>query len=272
MVPDPMLCRSSRRLPSGDGRVLEPKWDGYRILFSVGDGRVACHTRHARSHTGRFPYVERPLREALGPGTIVDGEIVSLARRPDGSVGQDFERLGPIFAGPIPHEPEECGLFFVAFDVLCHAGENLRSCPWQERRAILEAALPERHGHVSVTPTASCSVESHERHLRLGFEGSVAKKRNGRYLPGRRGWLKIKARRELTATVVGVSHGRNGDELRVRCASPTLGELGWAEVWTPAVREALNCGALAPGATVRLAYSSRTPVGRVREAHAVAIA
>jgi hypothetical protein len=251
--------------------VLEPKWDGYRMLFSI-DARVARHTRHARSHTGRFPYLERTLREALGPGTIVDGEIVALARRPDGSVGQASERLGSIFAGPIPHQPEERGLYFVAFDVLWHAGEDLRSRPWQERRAILEAALAEPHGHVSVTLTANCSVESHERHLRLGFEGSVAKRREGRYLPGRRGWVKVKARRELEATVVGVSQGLDGDELRVRCASPTLGALGWAEVWKPAVREAFNRGALVSGATVRIAYSSRTPAGRLREAHAVALA
>jgi ATP-dependent DNA ligase len=265
-----MLCRSSRELPHGDGWVLEPKWDGYRVLFTIGDSEVGCHTRHGRSHAGRFPYLEQSLSEAFSPGSMVDGEIVALARRSDGRVGQDFERLAPIFAGRVPHEPEECGLFFLVFDVLRHHGEDLCRRPWRERRAVLEAALPERHGNVSATPTTICSAESHEHHLRLGFEGSVAKRRDGRYLPGRRGWLKVKRRDELEATVVGVSQGRDGDELRVRCAT-TDGELGWAEVWAAEVRRAFEDGALAPGSTVRIVYSSRTPSGRLREARAVGV-
>jgi ATP-dependent DNA ligase len=41
-----MLLTTARAWPETSRWVLEPKWDGYRILAAVNQGRVRCWTRH----------------------------------------------------------------------------------------------------------------------------------------------------------------------------------------------------------------------------------
>jgi ATP-dependent DNA ligase len=58
MAPEVMLCRLSHDLPAEQGWVLEPKWDGFRFIYSIGRDRVQAHTRNRHPHAGRFPYLE----------------------------------------------------------------------------------------------------------------------------------------------------------------------------------------------------------------------
>lgn len=263
---DVMLSRPAARLPSGEGLVLEPKWDGYRWVFAYDPerGRVSAFTRHGLPHAGRFPYLEDRIRERFPSGAVIDGELLALAPDGRGGVGQDFHRLASIFAGRPPHQPADCGLYFVAFDLLELAGEDLRAEPWHVRRAHLEEALTERAGNVSLTPAVPCELAAHERHLAAGFEGSVVKRREGHYLGGRRSWVKVKARHELDVEVLALSHDRSGTA-RILCASDGE-ELGWAEVWDPTLRAAARRGDLRRGARARIRYPNRTVQGRLREA------
>lgn len=266
-----MLSRPAARLPSGKGLVLEPKWDGYRWVFAHDPerGRVSAFTRHGIPHAGRFPYLEERIRERFPDGAVVDGELLALATNGRGGVGQDFHKLASIFAQRPPHQPTDCGLYFVAFDLLKLAGEDLRAQPWHVRRAHLEDALSERAGNVSLTPAMPCELAAHERHLAAGFEGSVVKRREGRYLGGRRSWVKVKARHELDVEVLAVSRDRTG-AVRILCASDGE-ELGWAEVWDPQLRAAARQGDLRGGARARIRYSNRTAQGRLREARATTL-
>lgn len=266
-----MLSKPAARLPAGEGLVLEPKWDGYRWVFACDRrrDRVAAFTRHGTPHAGRFPYLEERIRERFPDGAVVDGELVALAPDGRGGVGQDFHRLASIFAQRPPHEPTDCGLYFVAFDLLELAGDDLRAQPWRVRRAHLEDALSERAGNVSLTPAMSCELDAHERHLAAGFEGSVVKRREGHYLGGRRSWVKVKARHELDVEVLALSRDRAGD-MRILCASDDE-ELGWAEIWDPALRAAARRGDLRRGARARIRYSNRTARGRLREARATTL-
>lgn len=265
-----MLCRASPEVPEGRGWVLEPKWDGYRFVYSVGRERVQAHTRNGHSHGGRFPYLEAELRGAFPSGAVVDGEVVALGVGADGRPAQDFDLLGRIFAARPPHVPEACGLYFVAFDLLELGGWNLRARPWRERRAALEKALPGPRGNVSVTPVTNCSREAHENHLAAGFEGSVAKRIDSRYLGRHRTWVKVKSRHQLDADVLAVSWGHGG-ELQLLCAEGGAGELGWVEVVSARLRAAAALGELGPGSIVTIVFSNRTARGRLREARIVAL-
>lgn len=263
-----MLSKAADSIPSGSGLVIEPKWDGYRFFFCFDGDRVRAYTRHGRPHAGRFPYLEERIAAALPDGGIVDGELVALARTPDGGVAQDFDCLSPIFARRPPHEPDECGLYFVAFDLLELDGADLRSEPWRARRELLADRLGDIGGNVSVTPAAECSQVEHDRHLAAGFEGSVVKRAESRYLGGSRGWVKVKARRELETEVGAIS--RDGDELQVLC--DTYGDQTvWAGVWRPELRGAYRRGELNCGDKVRIVYSNTTARGRLREARVDAI-
>src|SRR5215813_11928108 len=84
----PMLAKLTRELPGDDGWLYEPKWDGFRaIVFRDGDD-VEIGSRNERPLTRYFPELIDPLREALPPRAVVDGEIVIAGPR-----GLDFDLL-----------------------------------------------------------------------------------------------------------------------------------------------------------------------------------
>src|SRR6476659_2713527 len=49
--------------PAGDRWWHEIKWDGYRLIAYVRDGRVCLRTRRGNDWTDRFPTIATALRE-----------------------------------------------------------------------------------------------------------------------------------------------------------------------------------------------------------------
>jgi hypothetical protein len=84
-----MLLASAQEWPAGARWALEPKWDGYRLIARVADGRARCWTRHRTDVTGRVGALAHELVELLPDHSVVDGELVALACGPGGEPGQD---------------------------------------------------------------------------------------------------------------------------------------------------------------------------------------
>ena len=85
-------CRSSRRssrcwpspsddLPTDDGWLFEPKWDGFRALVFKDGDEIYIQSRDLKPLGRYFPELEAPLRAALPERCVLDGEIVIAARR-----------------------------------------------------------------------------------------------------------------------------------------------------------------------------------------------
>jgi bifunctional non-homologous end joining protein LigD len=114
---------------------------------------------------------------------VLDGELVAL----DDDGKPDFPQLCECVLMRHRSTP----LTFMAFDVLSVDGEPVVSWPYSECRRILEDLglndsrwrTPEAFDDGEVLWTA---VVEHE------LEGVVAKLRTGRYVPGRRTWIKTK--------------------------------------------------------------------------------
>src|ERR671920_386355 len=84
----PMLAKAATKLPTGEGFVYEPKWDGFRcIVFRDGD-EVELGSRNERPLTRYFPEVVEALRAAVPDRCVIDGEIVIA-----GAGGLDFDSL-----------------------------------------------------------------------------------------------------------------------------------------------------------------------------------
>jgi ATP-dependent DNA ligase len=140
-----------------------------------------------------------------------------------------------------------------------------------ERRSALEAALPAAGDAVSLTSVFAADPGVHDRLLAIGFEGSVLKSRDGRYLPGQRSrsWRKLKTRATSTAVVeVVVADRSSGIVERVGCrATDDAERLTWASVWNPTHRACLTQD---PGAAIgrdaTVTYTHRTVTGVLREA------
>jgi bifunctional non-homologous end joining protein LigD len=197
----------SRRWPAGGHWVLQPKWDGFRLLLHVGaDGEVRGWSRHGTDLTHRLGSLIAPFTD-VRPGTTFDGELVAVSER-DGKPAQDFAAVTrAVFTG---HTDATQRLRFVAFDVLVAAGQDVRPCAWEERNARLCETLPvcDRIRLVASQPP---TLAAHEAIVGLGFEGTVLKRIGSAYRPGRhRTWIKKKARFTARAELRSVHQDRAG--------------------------------------------------------------
>src|SRR5437764_2713244 len=132
-----MLARRVDELPEAGEWIFEPKWDGFRALVFRDGDEILIQSRDEKPLDRYFPELLDPLRSALPPRCVLDGEIVIVKNK-----GLDFDalqlRLHPaasrvkLLSGQIPAS-------FVFFDLLCLGDRDLRSEPFESRRRELES-------------------------------------------------------------------------------------------------------------------------------------
>jgi ATP-dependent DNA ligase len=202
-----MLSASSRAWPMGDDWVLQPKWDGFRLLIAIdARGRVRAWSRHGTSLTARLSELLAPFAR-VPAGSVFDGELVAIAERASRPV-QDFAAVGRAIFGGAPAAAAQ--LQFVAFDLLELAGEDLRHQPWRHRDLQLREALPASE-RIRLVRSLPVSAATHDEIVGLGFEGSVLKRPRSLYRPGRNSaWVKHKARHTVAGELVAVRQDHKG--------------------------------------------------------------
>jgi ATP-dependent DNA ligase len=208
---EPMLAKASDALPTDDGWLFEPKWDGFRALVFRDGEKVYTQSRDLKPLDRYFPELADPLRAALPERCILDGEVV-IAR--DGAL--DFEalllRIHPA-ASRVAMLAEQSPASFVAWDLLALGDEDLRAIPQGERRARLEAVLGDAPPPVHLTPATrdrATAVDWFERFEGAGLDGVVAKRLDASYQPGKRAMLKVKHQRTADCVVAGFRWHKNG--------------------------------------------------------------
>lgn len=126
--------------PVADWQV-EWKWDGIRAQIVRRAGAVWVWSRGEELVTDRFPELGDAALQGLPDGTVIDGEIlVWLPDEPGPRPFADLQkRLGRKTL--TPKLLRELPVVLVAYDLLEHAGQDLRTQPQHARRALLEAVL-----------------------------------------------------------------------------------------------------------------------------------
>ena len=203
----PLQNRCSASLPAGGRWVLQPKWNGFRLLVEIDrEGRTRAWSRHGTDLTTRLGSLLAPVTD-VARGTTFDGELVAVSER-DGKPTQDFATVTrAVFTGR-PAATDR--LRFVAFDVLGVAGEDLRPWPWEERDALLRETLPVGD-RIRLVESQPATPMAHEAIVALGFEGTVLKRPGSAYRPGRhRAWLKHKTRFVARAELRSVRQDPDG--------------------------------------------------------------
>jgi len=199
----PQLAKTARALPTGDGWVYEPKWDGFRAIAFVDGGEVHLQSRNGRPLTRYFPELAFPEGRY-----VLDGEIVLF----DADGGQDFDALGQRIhpaASRIAMLAEKTPTRFIAFDLLARDDEILFELPQAERRDLLAAVVDKP---VDLTPSTEDPDEAQPwlQHA----EGVIAKRQDAPYKPGERvGMTKIKRVRTIDAVVMGWRPGKEENTL-----------------------------------------------------------
>ena len=248
-----MLSAAARGWPAGRDWVLQPKWDGFRVLVEVdANGRVRGWSRHGTSLTARVgPLLA--VFDGVASGTTFDGELVAVSER-EGQATQDFAAVARAVFGGAP-AAAAAHLRFVAFDLLSVAGEDIRARSWRERDAQLRDILPVSD-RIRMVSSQTATPAAHDAIVALGFEGTVLKRPGSAYRAGRhRAWVKHKARLSTNAEVRSVHQDRDG-QWRVICH---VGDRRVHAVAGPDAAELI-------GERVQLVYSRVDANGTLREA------
>jgi len=166
------------------GWLYEVKWDGYRAVALINDGKVELKSRNDKSFNEKF----YPVTEALGKikkSAVLDGEIVVL----DENGKSDFSMLQNW------RSEADGELYYYVFDILWLDGKELIALPLSERKKILQKTIQE-NGLIRISQSFEESgIKFFETAKKMGLEGIIAKKGDSTYLPGLRTqeWLKIKS-------------------------------------------------------------------------------
>lgn len=182
--------------PSGEDWLHEIKWDGYRLLADLVDGRATLRSRGGLTWTADFPEVAKAVEALPVSDARLDGELVVL----DAPGRSDFAALQRVLDGT-SKQP----LRYVVFDLPGVAGVDLSRAPLRARKTLLHRLLGERPG----TLAYSDHVVGHGPGVfaasgEKGFEGIVSKRVNARYVDARStDWLKIKHESTDEFVIVG---------------------------------------------------------------------
>lgn len=175
--------------------IFETKWDGYRIIARIDDGKVSLLSRRGKDVTRDYPRIAAALAKLKrARQAAIDGELVALDKR-----GRSrFQLLQNAANTPTR-------LVYYVFDLLFHKGRDLRQLPLVERKRQLKAILgPGRAIRYSrhVRRTGKAAFRNARRR---GYEGIMAKRAQGPYASGRRTreWLKIKTGLRQEVVIVG---------------------------------------------------------------------
>jgi bifunctional non-homologous end joining protein LigD len=201
---EPQLATLVDAPPTHDDWLYEIKYDGYRMLARIAQGKVKIVTRNGQDWIDRLPEIAHALLALPVSEAWLDGELAVT----DAEGKSDFQRLQRALSGP----GSGIGMAYYLFDLLYVDGESLLTTPLHERKERLRALLDARPSSVL---QFSAHVEGHgplifEQACMHGHEGLIGKRRNSTYTAGRsRTWIKLKCRGRQEFVVGGYTDAEN---------------------------------------------------------------
>jgi DNA ligase 1 len=199
---------------TGERWAIEDKYDGIRAQAHVDGETVTLFSRTLNDVSGTYPEIVAALRD-LPQRAIFDGEIVAMR---DGKV-LPFRTLQARISRKDVADTlrEDVPVAYVAFDLLAVDDELLLDEPYERRRERLADVLASG-ARLVVAPyeilpdnVDAITVNARfEASRARGNEGSMLKRLDSPYAPGRRGKWWVKLKRELSTldvVVVAVEWG-----------------------------------------------------------------
>lgn len=204
----PMLATTGDHVP-GEGWVHEVKWDGMRVLVDRDATGLRVWSRNENDVTVSFP--ELGDLAGIGRDFVLDGEVVALAEGVP-SFGALADRMHVRDASRAARLATTNPVTLIVFDLLRLDGEDLRSRPLRERRALLEGVGLDDVAW-QVPPTYDDGAMLLAAAEQQGLEGIVSKRLASPYRTGQRSrdWLKFPIRSTGSFVVGGFRHETGSD-------------------------------------------------------------
>lgn len=197
----PMLAVLTNEPFDDEDWMFEIKWDGYRSLAFVQDGKVELMSRNNNSFTERYEPVTEALKQ-LSFNAVFDGEIVAV----DDKGLANFQMLQNWQQSP------ETALQYYIFDIIWFNGYDLTKVPLIERKKILKQILPADDDVVKFSDhIVEKGKDFFDVAVKQGLEGIIAKNATSIYQINNRSndWLKIKGNLRQEVVIAGFTEPRN---------------------------------------------------------------
>jgi bifunctional non-homologous end joining protein LigD len=200
----PMLATSISEPFDGPDWLFEIKWDGYRAVAFIENGKVRLVSRNQNELTARYPELKDLAKSVKAKSAILDGEVVALDAQGRPSFSLMQQRTGFRPGGRRAAANAAVPVLYYAFDLLYLDGYDLRKLPLAERKKKLASIL--------VMGDSLRYSDHYEREGKAlfeiarekGLEGILAKKRDSIYQERRSSeWLKIKIRHRVECVIGG---------------------------------------------------------------------
>jgi bifunctional non-homologous end joining protein LigD len=191
----PQLASIAEEPPEGEGWLSEIKFDGYRLLIWLSNGKARVVTRNGLDWTDRLPAVAAAARRLAVESALLDGELVAV--QPDGT--SSFHELQAALS-----EGRDRALHVFVFDLLHLNGWDLRPCKLTDRKRVL-AGLADWKGMFRYSDhIAGDAAPVRRQACRMKLEGILCKRADAPYRAGRsRDWLKLKCAGREEFVVLG---------------------------------------------------------------------
>lgn len=183
------------------GWIFETKWDGYRAIAQVQNGKAELYSRNQLS----FNTVYAPIKaavEKIPHNVVLDGEVVILGT----NNYTDFQALQN-------YKSTRTGkLTYEVFDLLHMDGHDLKALTLIERKTLLQELVKQLDDPVVKysAHVAEKGIKFFEKAKEKGWEGIIAKNGESEYLEGDRSlnWLKVKILNRQEVIICGYTEPR----------------------------------------------------------------
>jgi len=183
--------------------LFEIKWDGYRAVSFIEDGKVRLVSRNQNDLTGRYPGLHDLPKFVRAENAILDGEVVALDEEGRSSFSLMQQRTGIRQGGRRAAARGDIPVLYYVFDLLYLDGYDLRRVSLEQRKETL-ARIIAVNGPVRYSDHFAQGVALFEVAKQKGLEGILAKRRSSFYEERRsHDWLKIKITQTLECVIGG---------------------------------------------------------------------
>ena len=183
----PQLATLVDRVPQGDDWLHEIKFDGYRILCRISDGKICLITRNRQDWTERLSFLAQAATELPVEHALLDGEVVALNE--NGTT--NFQLLQNSLS---THASDN--LAYYVFDLLHLNGNDLMTLPLLTRKETLAEIVKAKSASFPIRYSEHWLGQGdrlYDEACRSGLEGVISKKAHEPYRSGRsRDWVKTK--------------------------------------------------------------------------------
>src|ERR1700722_16642993 len=125
----PMLAESIEKPFDGKDWLFEIKWDGYRAVAFIENGKVRLVSRNQNELTGRYPELKDLPQFVKAKNAILDGEVVALDDEGKPSFSLMQQRTGFRPHGKRSAPRADVPVLYYAFDLIYLDGEDWRKVP-----------------------------------------------------------------------------------------------------------------------------------------------